>query len=386
MNQTNPAQDGSQGEVSAEDYRAYLQRGETRLSTLHRVAGTFISGAGLLTLLPILISTVFSGLLASIVFRRADGLPPPASPERWFALTPALVSMGLPLVALYLLMRDLTQFYFTARPFRTENMGGTYPRFILSGLMLPESGKSDEMQVARLDSFVTNLIVPQKAKYRKSLLKEAHTVGELRRYGVGDDKNRLSEQFRRFLFTESGSEFRTLAGESAKMEASIVRHQRYLRNLVLRYAKAFLLTIVTTIATIVAAGTLALLDQPNSGSAPVVVRPDIIWLSTLSIYALWCVAAAIVVRRPIDWVFAEIDNRSSHQTPPSLRLFERSTVVTIGISMLVLDYSLHRSYSALRLDVRWWPWVIGILGTAGVAFGVLRVLRVESKVAKPTAS
>jgi hypothetical protein len=39
-------------ESDLQEYRAYLQRAETRLSTLHRVAGAFISGAGLLTLLP----------------------------------------------------------------------------------------------------------------------------------------------------------------------------------------------------------------------------------------------------------------------------------------------------------------------------------------------
>lgn len=387
MNHLNPPVEAEVGDdVTPEEHRAYLQRGETRLSTLHRVAGTFISGAGLLTLLPILISNVFSGLLASLVFRKADGLPPPASLERWLALAPALVSMGLPLVALYLLMRDLIKFYFTARPFRTENMGGTYPRFILSGLMVPGSEHSSEMNLARLDPFVANLIVPQKAKYRKTMLKEAHTVGDLRRYGVSDDKARLTEQFRRFLLRESGSEFRSLAGESAKMEASIVRHQRYLRGLVLRYAKAFLLTIVTTIATIAAAGTLSLLEQRDAGPAPVdAIRPDIIWLATLSIYSLWCVAAGIVVRQPIDWVFAEIDNQSSHQTPPSLRFFERSTVITIGVSMAMLDWSLVRSYDALLPGVRWWPWIIGCLGTSGVAYAVLRVLKVESKVAKPTA-
>lgn len=70
------ADEGSKAsESDLQEYRAYLQRAETRLSTLHRVAGAFISGAGLLTL---------------------------------------LASLALPILALYLLIRDLILFYFTA--------------------------------------------------------------------------------------------------------------------------------------------------------------------------------------------------------------------------------------------------------------------------------
>src|SRR4051794_34504074 len=77
----------------AVEYRAYLQRGETRLSTLHRVAGAFLSGAGLLTLLPVLLSSTFTTLLAGVVFFPATGFPPPASLTRWLTLGSVCVTL-----------------------------------------------------------------------------------------------------------------------------------------------------------------------------------------------------------------------------------------------------------------------------------------------------
>jgi hypothetical protein len=159
----------------AAEYRAYLQRGETRLSTFHRVAGSFISGAGLLTLLPVLINQTFSGLFAAMVFVSMPGLPPAGGWQRWLALVPVLASIALPLVALYLLIRELTTFYFTARSFRQDSSKRQYPRFILSGILVSTDNISDfdRLEVERKRDTVTDLVVPNTEPLMRRLLKEA---------------------------------------------------------------------------------------------------------------------------------------------------------------------------------------------------------------------
>src|SRR2546421_12600595 len=86
-------------ENDLQEQRAYLQRGETRLSTLHRVAGAFLGGAGLLTLLPVLFRETFSTLFASIVFLDVPLFPQVRSVERWITLVPIVASLLLPLWA-----------------------------------------------------------------------------------------------------------------------------------------------------------------------------------------------------------------------------------------------------------------------------------------------
>ena len=49
--------------------RAYLGRGETRLSTMHRVAGVFVGGAGLLTLIPFFLKDVVTDIIRIITYK-----------------------------------------------------------------------------------------------------------------------------------------------------------------------------------------------------------------------------------------------------------------------------------------------------------------------------
>ncbi|MGE5828587.1 MAG: hypothetical protein ACM30G_09535 [Micromonosporaceae bacterium] len=316
----------SGGDLS--EYRAYLQRAETRLSTLHRVASAFISGAGLLTLLPLLVGGTFSGVLALILFYPAEGLSAPGSVQRWLAILPVLGSVALPLAALYFLIRDLILFYFTARTFRPENKGRVYPRFILSGIMVSEESLRTtlpELQAARDLEYVRNLLVPSPAALRRKILAEAHSVGDLRGYTMNDDENLLVEQLRQYVLRQTASDVRTLPQEAAKMEASIARHERFLRGLVLRYAKAFLLTILTTVATIAADGVLRLL-RPVDSTRLEGVNPQYVWLSVLAIYAAWALAAVIIVRKPVFWLYADTSDTKTRRTPQSLLNFERATL------------------------------------------------------------
>jgi hypothetical protein len=356
-----------------QEYRAYLQRGETRLSTLHRVAGSFISGAGLLTLLPVLISNVFGALLAGVVFRAGQGIPEAASVGRWLVLAPVVASIGLPLAALYLLIRELTQFYFTARPFKAQTVGRSYPRFILSGLMVSNNSLRNNALInnARNEPYVTDLLVPSTDSLRRKLLAEAHAIDELRTLRPGDDELLVREELRDFLFSQTASDVRTLPQESAKMEASIARHQRSLRGLVLRYSKAFLLTIVTTLATIAAVGALSLL-QPTPGITN--VRPEYVWLATMAIYAVWCVLAVVVVRRPVSWVYRDISDQTNKRTPQSLQYFERATLGVVTVAVLLNAAACLIYAGDATPGLRSWAIITVILSVGGVSIAVASVL------------
>jgi hypothetical protein len=321
-----------------QELRAYLQRAETRLSTLHRVAGAFISGAGLLTLLPLLLSGTFSGLLALILFYPGPGMPPPGSGQRWLALVPVLASITLPLGALYLLLRDLIQFYFTARTFKRDTKGQVYPRFVLSGIMVSETSLTQSLEIlknARKDDYVRDLLIPSPAKLRRRVLEDAKSVGDLSALTMDAPDEWLLESLRNYVLRQTGSHVRTLPEEAAKMEASIARHLRFLRGLVLRYAKAFLLTIATTVVTIAASGVLTLL-RPVDGVVLEAVNPQYVWLTTLIIYSGWGLIAVLVVRRPVSWLYADTSDTKVHGTPRSLLRFEQATLAVGLVSSVVI--------------------------------------------------
>jgi hypothetical protein len=325
-------------EGDLQELRAYLQRAETRLSTLHRVAGAFISGAGLLTLLPLLLSGTFSGLLALILFYPSDGMPPAGSAQRWLILVPVLASITMPLVALYLLIQDLILFYFTARTFKRDSKGHVYPRFVLSGIMVSESSLSDSggaLSDARRDGYVRDLLIPSPSKLRRRVLDDAKSVGDLTTLTMNDAEDYLVEALRNYVLRQTASHVRSLSEEAAKMEASIARHLRFLRGLVLRYAKAFLLTIVTTVVTIAASGVLTLL-RPVDGTVLTTVNPQYVWLSTLIIYSGWGLVAVVVVRRPVVWLYADTSDTKTKRTPRSLLRFEQATLTVALLSSLAI--------------------------------------------------
>ena len=86
--------------------RAFLQRSEVRLSTVHRVATALLSGAGLMVLLPAIARDSIVTVIRSLVNGELD--------LAHLCLVGAIViSFGLPITALGLLLRDLTRFYFT---------------------------------------------------------------------------------------------------------------------------------------------------------------------------------------------------------------------------------------------------------------------------------
>lgn len=352
----------TQSEDSAE-LRAYLQRGETRLSTSHRVAGSFISGAGLMTLLPLLISGTFTTLLVMLVFFPSTGLPEPTSPRRWLALLPVLASITLPIAALYLLIRDLIIFYFTSRTFKSRVQNSiVYPRFILSGIRVSDSSLSSSARrsiaAAREEEFVKDLMVPTPHTLRQRLLREAQRAGDLEDVRDADDDKVMQRALVDFVHASTGSDLRSLPEEAAKMEASLARHQRHLRSLVLRYGKAFLLTILSSICSIAAVGFLNLLRPIDDIQLD--VNPALVWLATLTLYAFWSCAAAWLIRRPIAWLYYDTGDAAGHRTPVGLLQFERVTLVVASLCAILL--------TTLSLDL---ATPVGLAGAKAALSGVV---------------
>ena len=91
--------------------RAYLQRSEVRLSTTHRVASALLSGAGLMVLLPAVERDSVVTVVQALLTGRIDAV-------HLLLVAAVTASLALPFTALWLVLRDLTQFYFHANHLR----------------------------------------------------------------------------------------------------------------------------------------------------------------------------------------------------------------------------------------------------------------------------
>ncbi|CAN0324898.1 unnamed protein product, partial [Phaeothamnion confervicola] len=87
--------------------RAFLQRCEVRLSTLHRVATALLSGAGILVLLPAVERD-------SVIQELRALLHGPPTLTRLLLAGAVAISIALALCVLWLVVQELTRFYFHA--------------------------------------------------------------------------------------------------------------------------------------------------------------------------------------------------------------------------------------------------------------------------------
>lgn len=273
-------------ELTPEDraaIRSYLQRAETRLSTLHRVASALLSGAGLMVLLPALqrdtVVLVMTTLLGGSV-EAADVL---------LAFS-VLMSIVVPMVALALVIRDLTSFYFHA-----NHLGGPgepsefAPRFTLTGLRQPAGELSPATQAdlerARRHPSSTELLVPDNDATRAQI-DERIRIYDLAPAGDLDDRTRADG-----LFALTASRSRSLVEEVAKIEYGMARHVLGIQNIVLRYAKALLALLATMLCVYAAAGVIE--SGPFDAGAAA-------WVS--GVLMSWSVLAAAAVLTPLRWI------------------------------------------------------------------------------------
>ena len=301
----------SSAEVSNEDsraaMRAFLQRSEVRLSTIHRVAQALLGGSALVLLLPLFIRDGFPKLTALLISCYD-------ARQSWVSTSgiavAAVLSIVLPVAAIFLLVGDLLGFYFTSNTFGAlgAEHGRTTPRFnprfIIPGLGFNDDELSDEMRVAldagRRDEWTKALLVPRTlddAGWRDRFDTRMHDIwGFTAAEGFEGDDDRLRQSFRLAGLNRD----RTLAGDVARTEALLARHVLTLRIVVLRYTKALLLIISTTVATLAAAAFIedAARVDPTGGRFEAGFPYRYLFLVG-AVYVFWAPLAARSVTAPL---------------------------------------------------------------------------------------
>lgn len=342
----------SESERSA--MRAYLQRAEVRLSTLHRIAVTFISGAGLLILFPTFFREEIAVLIRIFLQHSAEIASVSAGQNLALVLlyaalfVPFILSLSIPLYAMYLLLKDIVHFYFTIyTPGFATNV--FTPSFALTGITFsPDESEKVKRQVFSYQyrASSVNFAIPFSAEKRDEYFNETiqNTDGEiiprtrrapiLAQYGVTAQDAEHQERIAH-LNTALGLARitdRRLVEEVATQEISMARHVLYLRRLVLRYMKTLLLFIWTTIISFVM---LPFLQDER--------------LPTLLVFALgytvWSLGVMPIMNVPIRWIYrhkkGDWDRTHIDKQLTSLERSVRPYIYgSIGCAVLALILSL----------------------------------------------
>ncbi|QYG94980.1 hypothetical protein HC251_22805 [Iamia sp. SCSIO 61187] len=278
--------------------RAYLQRSEVRLSTVHRVASALLSGAGLMVLLPAVARDSVVDVVHALV--RGSVTAPDV-----LLLVAVGTSLALPVTALLFLLRDLTQFYFHANHIRHETGETFTPRLTLTALRLPADELGPEaaarLDAARRTDAAVELLVPANVAAR------ARVDRRLTVYGLGDAAGASDVGRAGALFTLAASHPRDLLEEVAKVEHGMVRHVLRGQTIVLRYVKALLALLTTAMATFAAA---AVVDR----SGPLGVG-DRAWLA--GILLVWAPVVVVAVTAPVRWLESQLRSDGATHTAVS---------------------------------------------------------------------
>ena len=326
--------------------RAYLQRTEVRLSTIHRVAVSFISGAGLLLLLPVFFRDTISTLINIFLDNLHNVVPQWETRGLVFTLVlfgcliyPFLLSLFIPLYALYLLLHDLVMFYLSAEmPGFKDTVA--YPRFALSGVAFSED-ESPEVKRAVLyhqyesEMPMSRFIIPRnehEAEYFDAVMNDTETdflpatrtPEALAAYGVqiSTDREVLTRRFNAALGL-TGLVDRDLAAEVAKNEVSLVRHAYHLRRLILRYVKSILIFIWTIVID------FSLVPFLQHDSMPVFI--------VLAVgYLIWSVLTPQVVKLPTRWIYEVVDKHTPNRRRRDMRILRFENNVTDLCNLAVM--------------------------------------------------
>lgn len=314
--------------------RAYLQRTEVRLSTLHRIATAFIGGAGLLLLIPIFLRDVVDGVLIILLnglanhFSEVGGSGGSLLNAVMYItlLYPFFLSLAIPLYGVYLLLKDIVHFYFTIyMPGFSHDL--LNPTFALTGVSFsPDESERVKQEIMRYQygqnsmDFMIPFSQGRREQYFDRLAAETDNriIPPSRRLEVLEDMDVLPDDYnattiRRFntAFGIARSLDRPLVEEVAVTEMMLVRNIMYLRRLMMRYAKTLMMFIWTTV--------IAFLMLPllESDRFPV---PLVLGVG----YVVWSLGVTRLVALPINWVYRHLkgDDYARH-IDSQLTLMER---------------------------------------------------------------
>ena len=339
-------------EESRTAMRAFLQRSEVRLSTVHRVAQALLGGSALILLLPLFLRDAFPKMM-TILIASYD------SHQNWvptlaIGIAATLVIL-LPVPAVYLLVGDLLGFYFTSNTFGAHPAGSDgprrvvfNPRFIIPGLGFNNDELSPKTKQliteGREDEWTRGLLVPNSIDddgWRDRFDTRTYEVwGIIADEGVTGDNERVRQAFRLAGLNRD----RTLARDVARTEALVARHVLAIRTVVLRYSKALLLLIATTVVTLAASGLVdqAIREDPASGKFIGGFPYRYTFLVALT-YAFWAPLAARSVTSPLRMIQRHTPGVGEHRDvylDKHTTQFESATVLVTMIVLIAANTAL----------------------------------------------
>jgi hypothetical protein len=291
-----PSADAAASAEERAAMRGFLQRCEVRLSTMHRVATALLSGAGILVLLPAVERDAIVQVMRSL-------LAGPISWSRGLLAIAVASSLALALVVLWLVIIELTRFYFHANHVVHADGEVFTPRFTLTGLRMPLDEFDDATNAAYEDVHsaqrTVRLLVPGNERARARIDRQLEAYPGLVSM-EGDRDGARAEA----LFELAASSRRTMVEEVAKIEYGIVRHMLRLQVIVLRYVKALLVIVVSAFATFACAA--AVNGQARIGAG------DERWIA--GAMALWAPVVLLVVSSPVRWLESLLRTEGARQT------------------------------------------------------------------------
>jgi hypothetical protein len=326
--------------------RAFLQRSEVRLSTIHRVGQALLGGSALILLLPLFIRDAFPKMTTLLVATYDSG-------QSWVVIlgiaTASALCVILPVTAVYLLVNDLLGFYFTSNIFGAPAAGRRpsgrtvfSPRFIVPGLGFNNDELNERtaelLDEGRQDEWTRALLVPKgldDGGWRDRFDTRTYEVwGTVPAAGFPGDDERLRQSFRLAGLHRD----RALAHDVARTEALLARHVLNIRIVVLRYSKALLLLIATTVASLAAAGIVeeAILADPSGGHFVEGFPYRYLFLVAL-VYVVWAPVAARSVTAPLRMIQRNTPGVGEHRDvylDRYMTQFESATVFATFVGLV----------------------------------------------------
>ena len=357
--------------------RAYLQRCEVRLSTMHRVVTAFVSGAALMVLIPVFFKDVVGALVQILLndFGNHFSMFGTAGVVMTGLLYATLLyvlglSVFVPLRALYLLFKDIIDFYITVSTPDTEAAAGLHnPAFALTGVAISTDEISEEVRrdIMRYQYHPLNIdfMLPfsdkRRQEYFEPILNDTRYEDERTKtahYRIIPPERDLATLRSNDVLTEADEEHirdvmyfnvamgvgrsfqRSLVREAAKTEMSLVRHGIYLRRLIFRYVATLLIFLWTLMALF---GMLSILqtDLVKKNAAPAAASLFIIAGGCV----VWTLPVRYILHRPMNWIYRPLRSEDNKQPDegsfdPQLNRLERALIpyhyVALVASILAL--------------------------------------------------
>jgi hypothetical protein len=275
---------------------------------MHGIAGAFISGAGLLALLPVFFRDAISNV-ASVVFYEINGNQFSIHKVAW--VIPFVVILSLSLYAFWLLLRQLVWNYFI--PHGGADDRTFFPRLALSAISFAEpdrqvtnGGESAKNQVLQ-DLYTEkniHVVIPhdpdnRERKKLRSVSKRFPKImpksrfDSIRSMVLGTDED-TREDFGVSVGIASGED-QTLIEEAAAVEAALLKTNINLRVIVIRYAKSLIIFVSTAVLIFLMSAAVS-----QVGKSPFV--DEYIDTILFILATLWLAFTPYLTASPIRWL------------------------------------------------------------------------------------